>query len=232
MNSIFHAVAFLLSSLATTDDSSPDEAFLRYASGFQSYTAKVKVPCGGKTCEASATMISSHWAITATHVVGDEDRCTLTVGDKSWKVDRIVRHPDKADIALLHSEESFGLDFYPPLSGGEEAEGDICSIAGYGVHGRMSEGHNQYDGKLRAGTNHVDRFEKDLIVCTASPGRSRFEVCIAPGDSGGPLFCRGKLSGVNSLTMAPKGPLKSRSGEESGHVRVSLYREWIEGVIK
>ena len=90
----------------------------------------------------------------------------------------------------------------------------------------------EYDGKLRAGTNHIERFERGMIVCTASPGRSRLELCISPGDSGGPLFCQGKLAGVNCVTMAPKGPLKSRAGEESGHVRVWLYREWIEGVMK
>jgi hypothetical protein len=226
------ALAITLAALATTDDLVPDESFVRYASGFQNYTAKLKVPCEKKTCEATATLIADRWALTALHVVGDAESCTLTVGDKTWKVDRIVRHPDKADVALLRSEESFGLDFYPPLSDGEEAEGDICSIAGYGVHGRMSEGHNQYDGRLRAGTNHVERFERDLIVCTASPGRSKYEVCIAPGDSGGPLFCKGKLCGINSITMAPKGPLKSRTGEESGHVRVSLYKAWIEETIK
>lgn len=226
------AFAAFLFCLATTDDAVPDEAFIKYAAGFAPYTAKLKVPCNGKSCEASATLISSHWAVTANHVLGDQESCTLFAGDKSWKIDKIVRHPEKADIALLYSEESFGLDFYPPLSGGEESEGFICSIAGYGVHGKMSEGHNKHDGRLRAGTNHIDRFEGDLIVCTASPGRSRYEACIAPGDSGGPLFCKGKLCGINSLTMAPKGPLKSRTGEESGHVRVSLYREWIDEVIK
>lgn len=222
----------LLFALATTDDSVPDEAFVRYAAGFASYTAKLKVPCEKRTCEATATLISDRWALTASHVVGDAEACTLTVGDKTWKIDRIVKHPEKADIALLHSEASFGLDFYPPLTDGKESEGDICSIAGYGVHGKMSDGHGMYDGKLRAGTNHIERFERDLIICTASPGRSKYEVCIAPGDSGGPLYCKGKLCGVNSMTMAPKGPLKSRAGEESGHVRVSLYKAWIEGTIK
>jgi hypothetical protein len=32
--------------------------------------------------------------------------------------------------------------------------------------------------------------------------------------------------------MADKGPLRSRAGEESGHTRVSLYREWIGTVME
>lgn len=231
------AVAIVLG--ATTDDSVEDRKYLEYAKGFASYTAKVKVPCGEKTCEATATLIADHWAITAAHVVDGATTATLFVGGEPWKVDRIIRHPDfnrepfgKNDLALLHSERSFDLEFYPPLSDGSEKPGDIVSIAGYGVSGGMGSGYDRSDGRLRAGTNHIDRMEGAIIVCTASPGRSKYEICIAPGDSGGPLFCAGKLCGVNSITMAAKGPLRSKAGEESGHVRVSLYRKWIEEAIK
>jgi secreted trypsin-like serine protease len=53
---------------------------------------------------------------------------------------------------------------------------------------------------------------------------------IAPGDSGGPLFIGRELAGINSFTMADRGPLNSREGEETGHTRVSLYLEWIAAV--
>lgn len=233
------AVAVVVVLAGTTDDSIDDRKYVEYAKGFATYTARLTVPCGEKRCEATATLISGHWALTAAHVVGDANSATLTIAGKSWEIGRIVKHPEfkddsmgRNDIALLHSKDSFALDFYPALSDGHEEPGDIVSIAGYGVHGKMSAGHDKHDNALRAGTNHVERFERDMIVCSASPGRSPLEICIAPGDSGGPLFCRGKLAGVNCITMAPKGPLKSRSGEESGHVRVWLYRDWIDEVTK
>lgn len=223
----------------TTDDRVPDQKYLDYAKGFAPYTAKLKAPCGKRTCEATATLIADHWALTAAHVVEGSESVRLIVGDKTWNIDRVVQHPEfsdeamgKHDIALLHSEEPFGLDYYPPLATGQESAGQVVSIAGYGVHGTMADGHGFADGRLRAGTNHIERFEGSLIVCNASPGRSGMEFCISPGDSGGPLFCGGKLCGVNCITMAPKGPLKSKAGEESGHVRVWLYRDWIDEVTR
>lgn len=232
-------IAAALVLAGTMDDAVDQKKYLNYASGFAPYTARLLVPCESKTCEASATLIDDHWAITAAHVVEGATTATLKVGGKSWPVDKIVTHPEFEpgrlglhDVCLLHSEDSFDLDYYPELSTGGEKDGDIVSIAGYGVHGRMSVGHTEADGRLRAGTNKIDRIDDHLIICTASPGGSVLEYCIAPGDSGGPLFCRGRLAGVNCLTMATRGPLKSKTGEESGHVRVAEYVEWIKEVMR
>lgn len=236
---IVAVVAAALLVAATTDDRVPDQRYLDYAKGFAPYTPKLRAVCGEGHCQATAVCISDHWALTAAHVLEEAGTTTLRIGDKSWAVDRTVVHPDffadkpgKGDIALLHVVEPFLLDYYPPLSDGGEAVGDVVSVAGHGITGRMSQGHSISDGRLRAGTNHIERLEHEMIVCTASPGATALECCISPGDSGGPLFCRGKLAGINSMTMALKGPLKSKAGEESGHTRISTYRAWIEEVAK
>ena len=224
----------------TTDDAVPDARFLEYARSFAPYTAKVSCrDAEGMINEATATLIGPHWAITAAHVVHGVSGITLTTGAGSRPVGRVVIHPEWKDsthgwhdLALLHCETPATTDYYPPLSDGGERESQTVSIVGYGLHGKLTEGHSSSDGKLRAGTQTIERFERTVIVCHAQCGSSSLEFCISPGDSGGPLFAGGKLAGVNSFTMAAKGPLKSKAGEETAHTRVSLYREWINQVME
>ena len=240
---MIHAILLLLTApvaaAGTTDDAVPDARYVAYAKGFAPYTAKLDaLDSGGRRQIAAATLISDKHALTAAHVVDGVTDIVLTTGSTKHRIETAYIHPEWAerlgrhDIAVLRSEEPFGLTFYPPLSAGEESVGEMVSICGYGVHGKLSTGYTDSDGRLRAGTNTIERIEGSLIVCLARRGSSPLEFCISPGDSGGPLFCRGRLAGVNSITMKDKGPLNSREGEESGHVRVSLYREWIEQVMK
>jgi len=237
MKTLIAILAFSTVAIAgTTDDHHPDSAYLSYGEGFAPYTAKLTAKdSSGRAILASATLIADTWALTAAHVVH---------GATNFEVDdvpvlRVYIHPDFDDdrvgwndIAMLESSQPFGRSFYPPLATGRESVGQTVSIAGYGVHGRLSVGHTESDGRLRAGTNTIARFERMIIVCHAGRMTSPLELCISPGDSGGPLFCNGALTGINSFTMADKGPLRSRAGEESGHTRVSLYREWIGTVME
>ena len=231
------AALFASAALAgTTDERIPDSVYLDYADGFRPYTAKLAVTgTDGHIAFASATLIDDHWALTAGHVVHGADCVTINLTHDAVE---IVVHPEFDpknlgwnDLALLRVAEPFGLSYYPPLATEQDAEiGDIVSVAGYGLHGRLGTGYTTADGRLRAGTNAVERFERSLIVCTAG-GVSPMEFCISPGDSGGPMFAAGRLVGIASFTMADKGPLRSRRGEEMGHTRVSLFREWIATVM-
>jgi hypothetical protein len=221
----------------TTDDSVPDSRFVEYGRGFSKYTMKLTGFDGdGVGITATATAISDEWALTAAHVV--DGATGVAVGGISAA--KVIVHPDfaggkpwKGDVALVRLERSFGLDWYPPLSAGGERVGQVASLAGYGIHGKMSSGyedHEAYDGCLRAGTQTIERIDDWMFVCSAKRGSSPLEFCVAPGDSGGPMFVAGKLAGVNSSTFGKPGA-RSREGAESSHMRVSLCRDWILAAI-
>jgi S1-C subfamily serine protease len=223
----------------TIDDGIPDSKYLKYAEGFSPYTARLEAGIGGGRVQmASAVLIADRWALTAAHVVHGTERVTVITGSTRHRIEEVLIHedfddtPGKFDIALLRSVDSFGLRSYPPLATRRHEVGGVVSIVGYGITGRLSGGHDLSDGRLRAGTNRIARYDGQMLVCDIRRGSSPLEICIAPGDSGGPVFCGGELVGVNSLTMRDKGPLKSREGEESGHTDVFGFLPWINEVMK
>jgi secreted trypsin-like serine protease len=81
----------------------------------------------------------------------------------------------------------------------------------------------------------LDSTERSVWVCQIRRSGSPLPYCIAPGDSGGGLWAKASdgntvLIGVNSYTATTAKTTRSRAGEESGHTRVSLYREWIRDI--
>lgn len=225
----------------TTDDALPDARYLAYAEGFRPYTARIiGLRTDGTTPAGTCVLIHDRWALTAAHVVEDWTRGLVHSVKGIRRIERIFPHAEYQnwnagwhDLALVRVAEPFGLDFYPALSSGQEAIGAVVSVAGYGLTGRLSTGHTHGDGALRAGTGRIVRFEAGCIVLPAMRGGSPLPYCIAPGDSGGPLFVHGRLAGINSFTMKDADGTRTRSrvGEESAHTRVSLYHDWFHDVM-
>ena len=225
----------------TTDDALPDARYLAYAEGFRPYTARIiGLRTDGTTPTGSCVLIHDHWALTAAHVVEDWTRGIVHSSNGIRRIEKIYSHAKYQnwnagwhDLALVRVAEPFGLDWYPPLSSGQETLGATVSVAGYGMTGRLSTGHTHGDGALRAGTGRIVRFERGCIVLPAMRGGSPLPLCIAPGDSGGPLFVAGRLAGINSFTMKDVDGTRTRSrvGEESAHTRVSLYHDWFHDVM-
>lgn len=226
-----------VSSAGTIDPKTPDKKHVDYGAKFE---CVAQISCrenkSGVTAYASCVAISPRWVVTAGHVVADSsDWKVILLSGRKVKIVELIIHEDFKDaslgfndIAVGRCDEDLGLSFYPPLYAGDDEAGKVVSICGFGVTGTFASGSNLSDGKRRAGSNAIDRCERGVLVCSVVGGvKTELEFLIAPGDSGGGLFIGNQLAGINSFLMVAGRSPASKYGEESGHTRVSLHREWI-----
>ena len=225
----------------TTDPSVPDYKYRKYG---DQYGCVVKIK--GKLLRnnkevaehdfsASAVAINSHWVLTAAHVVDNTRDVSISVNGRDLPMKKVIvkKEFDEFklgfnDIAMCYSEDDIGLDFYPELYEGRDEVGKIAGICGYGMYGTFSTGAVNSDGKKRAGSNIVEKIERNCLICSNVGGqKTNMEFIIASGDSGGGLFIDGKLAGINSFVMAADGKSNSDYGDECAHTRVSEYIGWI-----
>lgn len=246
MRAVLLIVAAVVSTATagTIDDAIPDARYREYGETFAPYTARiVGIQTDQKPAVATCTLIDTHWALTAAHVVESMTHCTIITGTTLHRVDRIFVHHEyesrlQHDIALVRVATPFTLARYPALTDGSEQLGSVCVAVGYGATGPLTTGFTTSDAEIRAGTMVLDEAEGTNYICRIDRGRSPLPFCIAPGDSGGGLFAaasdgRTVLVGVNSF-VSSRGtpPMRSAVGEETGHTRVALYLDWIRQVCK
>lgn len=223
----------------TVDPSTPDSKYVEYAKDFHYVFLICGTGSDGKMFCGSAVAIDKHHILTAAHVVESYQTCYMMINEKKYNISEVIVHKTFetnqfgiGDIAIGYCEDDFGLSFYPSLYEDENEIGEICSIAGYGLTGNFLTGAIKSDGNRRAGSNLVDRIEKDMLICTPSrkgdKGYTSLEFLIASGDSGGGLFIDGKLAGINScIISSDRSSPNSRYNEESGHTRISKFAGWI-----
>lgn len=222
----------------TIDPGTSDSKYLEYGA---KHTSVVKIYGKypkEKNFIASAVVIDSHNILTAAHIVKNAVECMIEVDNKIYNICVPVCYHEEYndnefgnyDIALGYSDKEIIMDFYPKLYEEQNEVGKVCSISGFGLTGNFNTGVKFSDSKRRAGSNIVDKIEKQLLICSPSRNGNRkteLEFIIASGDSGGGLFIDGKLAGINSCIMADKTPT-SNYLTESGHTRISVMSEWIK----
>jgi len=227
----------------TIDPLTPDEKYLEYGSKFNCVLSICGVNDEGDMFNASAVAIDENWILTAAHVVDKVEFCGIVIEDSQIIIiEHIIKHPNFdgsvgiADIAICKLRDSLNLKFYPDLYEEEDESNKLCCISGYGFTGTFWTGQKFCDGKRRAGSNIIDRTEKDLLICSPSrnvkEGLTSLEFLIGSGDSGGGLFIDNKLAGINSCISVSGRTPSSKYGEEAGHTRVSKFVEWIRETTK
>lgn len=227
----------------TIDPSVSDQKYLQYGKDFK-YVGKLCGTYNDKSFSTgSAVVIKPNYVLTAAHVVDGCKSCKIIIDDIDYHIDAITipkdynpKHFGVSDIAVCFTKTPIKLDFYPELYNANDEQGKICCISGYGVTGNFLTGANNFDMRRRAGSNIIEEIQKELLICRASRPNDRtrtsLEFLIASGDSGGGLFIDNKLAGINScITGIGKG-VDSTYGAESGHIRISIYREWILNIIE
>ncbi len=225
----------------TIDPNTPDSKYVEYGEKFKSV---VKLCCfdgKGLSC-GSAVVISSEWIITAAHVVENCHSWTVSIGEEKYNVEKMIIHPDYKtdlfgyhDIAVGKLSKKINLEHYPTLYTTSDEVGKVCSMAGCGFTGTFNTGTQKHDDKKRAGSNIIDKTERNVLICSPSKrnqNTTELEYLICSGDSGGGLFIDNKLAGVHSSVVGYDGTSNSTYGDESCHTRVSLYADWVNNTVK
>jgi len=221
----------------TRDPEVPDEKYVEYAKDFHCIGKLCGLTSDKKMYCASAVAIKPRWIITAAHVVLNSKKCTLKINDKEITISKIVTHEKfnenkfgEYDIALGKCDSNIELKFYPELYNKEDEVDKICCMSGFGLHGTFNTGAKKSDNLKRAGSNFIDKIDRHLLICSPSISKKKtsLEFLIASGDSGGGLFIDNKLAGINSCVLSDQGSAPDSSyGDESGHTRISIFKEWI-----
>lgn len=227
----------------TIESMSKDPEHLKYAENIDCVVKITGKYTGNTSFFASAVVIDPHWIITAAHVVKEASECYIVSGDNKYCLETVIYHKDFqdhrfgfSDIAIGYSKEPIVIKFYPELYNNDNEVGQIACICGYGSTGTFYTGANIVDGKKRAGSNYIDKIDRDLLICTPSSRSSgkhtSLEFLIAHGDSGGGLFIDKKLAGINSCVIAEDKNPNSSYTDESGHTRISKYVDWIKDIME
>jgi hypothetical protein len=224
-------------SAGTTDPSISDTKYVEYGSKFDCIGELCGIYNNGTLFCGSAVVIKENVVLTAAHLVKDYKVCHIKIKDKTYDIVRIIIHKnfthkldDGADIAICFVKEPIKLESYPELYSDTDELDKICSIVGCGLTGTFITGAKKSDTKKRAGFNIIDNIYDDLLICSVSENdknKTKLEFLIASGDSGGGLFIGNKLAGIHSCVLAADNKADSGYSDESGHTRISKYREWI-----
>jgi hypothetical protein len=227
-----------------------ESKFLALAEGYGSVVAAVSCADGSCGLGAESTLIDARWLLTAAHVAtGLKRGDPATIGDRVYRIDRVVLHPDwrgesdiRVDIALVHLAEPVTGIVPVRLYTDADEVGLAVTFVGRGGTGTGLTGPVEEDLSLRAATNRVES-----LVFDGSVLRFRFDApddadvtelegISGPGDSGGPAFLEREgvlyVVGVGvGQNARPTNGRRGHYGVLEFYTRVSTFAGWIRSVL-
>lgn len=243
MKNILILILVILSNITyggTRDPNTPDSKYVEYGSKYKCVVRIKNINKDKMEAFASAVVIKPTWVLTAAHVV-DETTNNVIILDSNDEIEVVEIFIPKEfndefgnyDIALCKLNSKINLDFYPELYEKNDEVGKVAGIAGFGVTGTFSSSERISGSVRRAGSNKIDEIDRQLLICGASiQNKTELEFIIYHGDSGGGLFINQQLAGINSCVLATDKKPDGSYGDQSGHTRVSIHRNWIKEKIK
>ncbi len=166
----------------------------------------------------TGTAISPHWVLAARHCFGDGTTAKLVrtgIEKTGTKGSEEVYHAPSGDISLVRmsTHSSFNFDSYPELATEEPKPGQVGTFYGWDntSHKRLPHSQAEVQGMYQDGS-----YDNGKMYTVHHKDGAYSQ----PGDSGGPFFINGKLSGVASAISGDGVPLNLAD--------ISAQLDWIK----
>ena len=166
----------------------------------------------------TGTAISPHWVLAARHCFGDGTTAKLVrtgIEKTGSKGSEEVYHAPSGDISLVRmsTHSSFDFDSYPELATEEPKPGQVGTFYGWDntKHERLPHSQAEVQGMYQDGS-----YDNGKMYTVHHKDGAYSQ----PGDSGGPFFINGKLSGVASAISGDGVPLNLAD--------ISAQLDWIK----
>ncbi len=181
----------------------------------------------GSVGNCTGTAVSGQWIVTAQHCIegfgapGGKAYVGVTGPKAEYEINHWEAGPH-GDIAMVHVTEDMGLDFYPEVANDVPATGEKVRVYGWSSLGQGATGTLPTATLTMADCNVVD-FCADGAMHLS---HATLPTTLQQGDSGGPMFYNGKLTGALSAAIS-SGLLPPQLSGAYIHTRTDVNYDWI-----